>query len=107
VVPGAVLVLKFCPLLTALAKPERFILADFDSIEPRIARLFISKCKDNIDLFKRAESGLRVQPVHDRDNGKVRCSKDDPGAISDVVKGDWGDEDDAIRLSVYFFQVWQ
>jgi hypothetical protein len=51
VVPGAILVLELCALLTALAKPERLILAELDSIEPRIARLFISKCKDNIDLF--------------------------------------------------------
>lgn len=45
------MVLEFCALLTALAKPEWLILADFDSIEPRISRLFIGKCKDNIDLF--------------------------------------------------------
>jgi hypothetical protein len=51
VVPGAILVLEFCALLAALAKPERLILADFDSIKPRIAGLFISKCKDNINFF--------------------------------------------------------
>jgi hypothetical protein len=51
VVPGAILVLEFCALLTTLAKPTRLMLANLDSVEPRIARLFISKCKDDIDLF--------------------------------------------------------
>lgn len=50
-VPGAILVLEFYTLLTALAEPERLILADLDGIEPRISRLFISKGKDDIDLL--------------------------------------------------------
>ena len=103
--PGAVLVLEVLALLATLAEPQWLILADPYNVKPRVTRLLIGKCENDINLFKRTERSLWVEEVNKGNDSEVGRSKDDPGAISDVVKGDRGDEDDAIGLSVCSFQV--
>lgn len=91
--PRAILVLKVKALLATLTEPERLVLADPYNTEPRVTGLIISKSKNDVHFLKRAESSFRVEEVHDRNDGEVRCSKNDPGAVADVVERNGCDED--------------
>ena len=95
--PGAVLVLEVLALLATLAEPQWLILADPYNVKPRVTRLLIGKCEDDINLFKRTERSLWVEEVNKGNDSEVGRSKDDPGAIAYVSEGDRGDDNNTVK----------
>lgn len=98
--PRAVLILEVQTLLATLPEPEWLVLADSYNIEPRVARFVVSKCEDNVDLLERAECGLWVEEVNDRNDGEICRSKDDPGAVANVVECNRSNEHNTVKESV-------
>lgn len=98
--PAAVRVVEANSVLALFAKPQWFVHADPDSLEPRVARSFISKEEDDIDLFEGAESRFGVKEVDKGYDSEICYGKYDPGAIANVGEGDRGDDDDTSSESV-------
>lgn len=67
--------------LASLPEPQRFDFTDLDCIQPGVSRSIISKLKDYVDFFERAECGFRVEEVNERYNGEVGSGEDDPCVV--------------------------
>lgn len=86
--------------LATLAEPKWLVLANFHHVQPGVAGFFIGECENNVDLLEGAERSLWIEEVDERNDSEVCGGEDNPGAVTDVGKRDWGNEDDTDVLLV-------
>lgn len=91
-VPVALLIVEF--VVAFATEPEWLLLRDLDDVEPWVAGSLVGQMEEDVNFFKRTVGRLGVEEVYERHNDEICGSKDDVRVVSDVVKGDWGYEDD-------------